>query len=145
MFRMFVPKPNFPFYIDGIVPEGRINKITHLQETKFIRLFCFTYVHMPKCNCPYLCIEQHQHYALLQWHISPYFMLSYQLFPIMRACWYALLTCCPRHKLQTSSCNNLQMPDKRIVALGGLVVSVLATGPKVRGFKSAARLPSERK
>jgi hypothetical protein len=43
------------------------------------------------------------------------------------------------------------------VALGGLVVSVLATGPKVRGFKpgrrrwilrvikSAARLPSEGK
>jgi hypothetical protein len=44
-----------------------------------------------------------------------------------------------------------------IVALGGLVVSVLATGPKVREFKpgrgrwilrvikSAARLPSEAK
>jgi hypothetical protein len=44
-----------------------------------------------------------------------------------------------------------------LVALGGLVVSVLATGPKVRGFKpgrgrwilrvkkSVARLPSERK
>jgi hypothetical protein len=44
-----------------------------------------------------------------------------------------------------------------VVALGGLVVSVLATGPKVRGFKpgrgrwilrvikSAARLPSEGK
>jgi hypothetical protein len=41
-----------------------------------------------------------------------------------------------------------------IVALGGLVVSVLATGPKVREFKgqwilrvikSAARLPSEGK
>jgi hypothetical protein len=44
-----------------------------------------------------------------------------------------------------------------IVTLGGLVVSVLATGPKVRGFKlgrgqwilrvikSAARLPSEGK
>jgi hypothetical protein len=43
------------------------------------------------------------------------------------------------------------------VALGGLVVSVLATGPKIRGFKpgrgrwilrvikSAARLPSEGK
>jgi hypothetical protein len=43
------------------------------------------------------------------------------------------------------------------VALGGLVVSMLATGPKVRGFKpgrgrwilmviiSVARLPSERK
>jgi hypothetical protein len=45
----------------------------------------------------------------------------------------------------------------QIVALGGLVVSVLATGPKVRGFKpgrgrwilrvikSVARLPSEGK
>jgi hypothetical protein len=44
-----------------------------------------------------------------------------------------------------------------VVALGGVVVSVLATGPKVRGFKpgrgrwilrvikSAARLPSEGK
>jgi hypothetical protein len=44
-----------------------------------------------------------------------------------------------------------------LVALGGVVVSVLATGPKVRGFKpgrgrwilrvikSAARLPSEGK
>jgi hypothetical protein len=44
-----------------------------------------------------------------------------------------------------------------LVALGGLVVNVLATGPKVRGFKpgrgrwilrvikSAARLPSEGK
>jgi hypothetical protein len=44
-----------------------------------------------------------------------------------------------------------------VVALGGLVVSVLATGPKVRGFKpgrgrwilmvikSVARLPSEGK
>jgi hypothetical protein len=48
-------------------------------------------------------------------------------------------------------------PDNSHVALGGLVVSVLATGPKVRGFKpgrgrlilrvikSAARLPSEGK
>jgi hypothetical protein len=44
-----------------------------------------------------------------------------------------------------------------VIALGGLVVSVLATGPKVRGFKpgrgrwivrvikSVACLPSERK
>jgi hypothetical protein len=47
--------------------------------------------------------------------------------------------------------------EKYSVALGGLVVSVLATGPKVRGFKprlgrwilrvikSVARLPSEGK
>jgi hypothetical protein len=47
--------------------------------------------------------------------------------------------------------------NKEHVALGGLVVSVLATGPKVRGLKpgrgrwilrvikSIARLPSERK
>jgi hypothetical protein len=46
---------------------------------------------------------------------------------------------------------------KFVIALGGLVVSVLATGPKVRGFKpgrgrwilrvikSAARLPPEGK
>jgi hypothetical protein len=47
--------------------------------------------------------------------------------------------------------------SERVVALGGVVVSVLATGPKVRGFKpgrgrwilrvikSVARLPSEGK
>jgi hypothetical protein len=49
------------------------------------------------------------------------------------------------------------LPKIGVVALGGLVVSVLATGPKVRGFepgrgrwilrviKSAARRPSEGK
>jgi hypothetical protein len=48
-------------------------------------------------------------------------------------------------------------PRRHEVALGGVVVSVLATGPKVRGFKpgrgrwilgvikSVARLPSEGK
>jgi hypothetical protein len=25
-------------------------------------------VHTPKCNCLYLCVEQHQYYALLAWH-----------------------------------------------------------------------------
>jgi hypothetical protein len=27
------------------MPEGRINKITELYETKFLRLFGFTHVH----------------------------------------------------------------------------------------------------
>jgi hypothetical protein len=32
-------------HIEGIMPEGRINKITDLQETKFLRLSCLTNVH----------------------------------------------------------------------------------------------------
>jgi hypothetical protein len=32
-------------YIQGIMPEGRINKITYLQETKFLRLFGLTNEH----------------------------------------------------------------------------------------------------
>jgi hypothetical protein len=51
------------------MPEGRLNKIIDLQETKFLRLFgltdCINSVDTPKCNCLYLCVEQHQHYVLL--------------------------------------------------------------------------------
>jgi hypothetical protein len=32
-------------YIEGIMPEGRINKITDLKETKFLPLFDLTDVH----------------------------------------------------------------------------------------------------
>jgi hypothetical protein len=32
-------------YIEGIMPEGRINKMTDLQETKFLRLYLFTDEH----------------------------------------------------------------------------------------------------
>jgi hypothetical protein len=35
--------------IEGIMPEGRINKMVDLQETKFLRLFGLTNVH-------YLCL-----------------------------------------------------------------------------------------
>lgn len=48
--------------------EGRINKVTELQETKFLLLvlqMCITSEYMPKCNCLCLCVQQHQHYALL--------------------------------------------------------------------------------
>jgi hypothetical protein len=54
--------------IEGIIPEGRINKMTDLQETKILHLFglqmCIISVHTPKCNCVYFCVEQHQHYTL---------------------------------------------------------------------------------
>jgi hypothetical protein len=52
---------------------------------------CIISVHTPKCNCLYLCVEQHQYYALLAC-----FMLSDQLSPIMQIRWYALLAWCPR-------------------------------------------------
>jgi hypothetical protein len=51
-------------FFKGIMAEGRINKMADLQETKFLRLFGLTNVHTPKCNCLYLCVEQHQYYAL---------------------------------------------------------------------------------
>jgi hypothetical protein len=59
---------------------------------------CIISVHTPKCNCLYLCVEQHQNYALLAWHTSHYFMLLDQISPIMQICWYALLEWCPRYK-----------------------------------------------
>jgi hypothetical protein len=49
--------------------EGLINKMTDVQEAKFLHLFDLTNVHFrvhtPKYNCLYLCLEQHQRYALL--------------------------------------------------------------------------------
>jgi hypothetical protein len=34
-----------PYYIESIMPEGSINKMTDLQETKFLGLFGLTNVH----------------------------------------------------------------------------------------------------
>jgi hypothetical protein len=45
---------------------------------------CIITVHTPKCNCLYLCVEQHQYYALLAWHTSHYFMLLDHVSPIMQ-------------------------------------------------------------
>jgi hypothetical protein len=52
---------------EGIVPKGRVNKMTDLQETKFLRLFGLTHMHYytTVCNCLYLCVRLHQHYSLL--------------------------------------------------------------------------------
>jgi hypothetical protein len=57
----------FPLYFEDIKPEGRTNKMAHSEDNKFLRLFGVTNVgvHTPKCNCLYLCVEQHQYYALL--------------------------------------------------------------------------------
>jgi hypothetical protein len=44
---------------------GRLNSCTYL-----VWQMCNISVHMPKCNCLYLCVEQHQYYALLAWHPS---------------------------------------------------------------------------
>jgi hypothetical protein len=33
------------YYIEGIMPEGHINKMTDLQVTKFLHLFVLTNVH----------------------------------------------------------------------------------------------------
>jgi hypothetical protein len=41
---------------------------------------CIISVHTPKCNCLYLCVEQHQYYALLAWHTSHCFKLLDQIF-----------------------------------------------------------------
>jgi hypothetical protein len=53
----------------GHMPEGRINKITDLQKTKFLRLFgltmCIISVNVLKCSSLYLFVDRHQHYALL--------------------------------------------------------------------------------
>jgi hypothetical protein len=51
----------------------------------------------PNTNCLFLCVEQHQHYVLLAWHTSRYFMVLDQISPVMQICWYALLTWCPRY------------------------------------------------
>jgi hypothetical protein len=70
------------------MPEGRINKMADLQETKFLHLvwqICIISVHTPKCNYLYLCVEQHQHYVLLAWRTSPYFMFLDQIYPIIFA------------------------------------------------------------
>jgi nicotinamide riboside transporter PnuC len=86
-----------------IVPEGRINKMADLQETKFLRLFaltnCLFCVVTPTCNCLYLRVEQHQYYVLLAWHASHYFMLLDQIYLIMQIYLYALLAWCPRYHL----------------------------------------------
>jgi hypothetical protein len=48
------------YQIESIMPEGRMNEITYLQETIFLRLFvwqmCIISVHKPKCSCLYLCV-----------------------------------------------------------------------------------------
>jgi hypothetical protein len=37
------------------MPEGRINKMTHLQDTKFLRLFGLTNVHY-QCSYAQICL-----------------------------------------------------------------------------------------
>jgi hypothetical protein len=46
---------------------------------------CIITVRTPKCNCLYLCVEQHQHYTVLAWHTSHYFMFLDQY---LRLCKY---------------------------------------------------------
>jgi hypothetical protein len=60
---------------------------------------CIISVHTPKCKSLYLCVEQHQYYALLAWHTSHCFMLLHQISPIMQICWYALQAQCPRYEV----------------------------------------------
>jgi hypothetical protein len=59
---------------------------------------CIISVNTPKYNCLCLCVEQHQHYALLAWHASYYFILLDQISLILQISWYTLLApfWCPR-------------------------------------------------
>jgi hypothetical protein len=81
------------------LPDGRINKMADLQETKFFPQFGLTnvYYYCSYTQCLYLCVEQHQNYALLAWHTSHHFMLLDQISPIMQICWHALLAWCLRY------------------------------------------------
>jgi hypothetical protein len=41
----------FGLHLEGIMPEGRINKMTDLQETTFLRLFGLIDVHKSVTVC----------------------------------------------------------------------------------------------
>jgi hypothetical protein len=85
------------------IPRASCQKDLSTKLLVYRRLNCYGYLawqmcifsaHTPKCNCLYLCVEQHQYYALLAWHTSHYFMLLDQISPIMQICWYSLLAWC---------------------------------------------------
>lgn len=116
LFRQFSPKQNYFLlqdcanepdtlptcdithvkHIEVIMPERRISTkwLIYRRLNSYVSLIwqiCIINVNTPKFNWLYFCVDQQQHYALLAWCTSHYFILLHQICPIMRTCWCALL------------------------------------------------------